>query len=172
MLNDNLCSDDGMLIDQDKFIEEVRKLSPTVILMTNTHGIAFSDYSIFPCTEAYSAIKQHSVPAVLKQSEIFGIFVDCWNSRLLCISTQDVYTLENCLLQCTVPATEHGTIRMLKEISEAGKIKNNKQTRVMIITGGHGTQKNEEEIVTPVGGISLGLLLPLILVSMMKVKGM
>ena len=80
--------------------------------------------------------------------------LDCCNPNLLTISTKDMYQLENCLLFCTVTATEPGLIKTLDELLDEGKIKNDKSCRLLVISGGHGSPDDDQKKLTTAGGIS------------------
>eukprot|EP00092_Neocalanus_flemingeri_P103573 GFUD01132566.1.p1 GENE.GFUD01132566.1~~GFUD01132566.1.p1 ORF type:complete len:316 (+),score=96.21 GFUD01132566.1:70-948(+) len=155
MVEENICSLEGIVkeSDQDKLMERVKKTDPTLIILAYNHGLQFGPCPSFPTKGFYEEPPLNSVPWLLKKK---GMVYKILRSSptTLTISTQNVYQLENCLLSCTVPATGSGLIRELEEVLKENKIENKEDTRVMILSGGHGDNKDEKNNMTPVGGLS------------------
>eukprot|EP00092_Neocalanus_flemingeri_P056655 GFUD01067185.1.p1 GENE.GFUD01067185.1~~GFUD01067185.1.p1 ORF type:complete len:381 (-),score=124.12 GFUD01067185.1:121-1263(-) len=170
MVEENICSLEGIVkeSDQDKLMERVKKTDPTLILLAYNHGVQFGSMPQFPMTEFCEEPPLNSVPWLLKQKGMVGEILKS-SKTLLTISTtpaisttltqddyepKNIWKLESCLLSCTVTATGNGLIRELEEVLKENKIENKEDTRVMILSGGHGDNKDEKNNMTAVEGVS------------------
>eukprot|EP00092_Neocalanus_flemingeri_P056652 GFUD01067182.1.p1 GENE.GFUD01067182.1~~GFUD01067182.1.p1 ORF type:complete len:402 (-),score=121.44 GFUD01067182.1:172-1197(-) len=170
MVEENICSLKGIVkeSDQDKLMETVKKTDPSLILLAYNHGVDFGNMPQFPMTDFYKEPPLNSVPWLLKQKGMVGEILKS-SKTLLTISTtpaisttltqddyepKNIWKLESCILSCTGTATGNGLIRELEEVLKENKIENKEDTRVMILSGGHGDNKDEKNNMTPVGGLS------------------
>eukprot|EP00092_Neocalanus_flemingeri_P025882 GFUD01028049.1.p1 GENE.GFUD01028049.1~~GFUD01028049.1.p1 ORF type:complete len:376 (+),score=111.21 GFUD01028049.1:124-1251(+) len=170
MVEENICSLEGIVkeSDQDKLMERVKKTDPTLILLAYNHGVQFGSMPQFPSTDFYKEPPLNSVPWLLKQKGMIGEILKS-SKTLLTISTNpaisttltqddsepmNIWKLESCLLYGTVSPTGNGIFRELEKVLKENKIENKEDTRVMILSGGHGDNKDEKNNMTAVEGVS------------------
>ena len=148
---------EGLVTDKDKFLGKVERANPNVIILGYRHEIQFGDFHDFPNKYFYNAPNPNTIPWVLEKKGFIGEFLDCYNVTTLTISkpTKGIYKLENCILLCHGLATEYGMVKTLMEdFLDKKNLANKEQTRVMILTGGHGSLEDKQGNLLPVGGIS------------------
>ena len=157
MLEDNLSTKDGFIneSDQDTFVHKMMKSNPTAIIMAYEHHVGYGDN--LPNAHYYKFPPANSLPWVLKIKKIMESVLNCCNENTLTISISylDKYRLEQkIVLTCRGPATEEGTNTFIDDVVDKNQIPNLASSKILLLSGTHGSQENKEGKIRPVGGFS------------------
>lgn len=150
-LNAFHCDDDGIVIDLGEFEKRVKSVwkewKPTIVVMSYNHGVSQEDLE----KETMPDFLEETVPQVLnRDGKIDWLY---GNINYLLFKTCDVYYLEECLLFSTTVTTGTGIVEELADLAKEGVIQNDEKTRLVIISGGHGSNTYQGG-PSPTGGKS------------------